>query len=120
MSEFAQSKFTHAQMSLKHFLDRNGIKNALEFEIPRWNEWHGEKLKVYSIDILLLDPRYLNVAIEVEGDHSSTTNNQRREKYLERLGIPTYHTSNETAIEFPEDILKDLNEHFRRVETDWP
>lgn len=120
-SEVTPRSYTEYQMNLAAYLQSLGIQIAIEFPIPRWNEWHEThgynsktiwELKQYRIDILLFDPRYTQVALEAEGKGSASADNQKREAYLLKLGIPTLHIRNGTPFA---NVASDL-EHFKRPE----
>jgi very-short-patch-repair endonuclease len=63
----------------------------------------------YWVDILSVDPRFKSVAIEVEGEGSSSRNNRERDAYLGKLGISVLHVSNK---EPSENVITWLKQNF--------
>ena len=93
-------------------LNKAKIACCLEWMIPRYGEYTDSgALKSYSLDILLIDPRYQNVGIEMEGDGSGSKDNPERDDYIKRLGITLLHFKNGTP---SQSIIDLLNADFRR------
>ena len=106
--------YTKDAVRIASALNRAQIACQLEHTIVRYGEFNARgQQKTYSLDILIIDPRYRPVAIEVEGEGSASRDNDRRDRFLAGLGIAVLHVDNRTA---GKDVIARLDGSFRRVE----
>ncbi len=111
MSAHRVGTFTKDAVRIASALNRAKIACRLEHEIIRYGEFTKDgKQKTYSIDILVCDPRYESVAIEVEGEGSASRDNDKRDQYLATLGIRVLHIDNKTS---GEQVIIRLNGSFK-------
>ena len=114
-SQLSVKTFTHDAIRIASVLNRHRIYYTLEWTVPRYGEYtNGGILKTYSLDILVHDPRYETVAIEVEGAGSSSKDNDKRDAYLSTLGIRVLHVDNKVS---GDEVLVRLNGSFRKKES---
>jgi hypothetical protein len=96
-------------------LNQLGIRYLSEWGFPRWNEYRGNgSLRSYTADIVVVDHRYHNGVIEIEGGGSASKDNEKRDQYFTELGLWVEHLANEKVQEG--EILKLLDCHKREDE----
>ena len=111
-NEYQRKTFKSDAIRIASALAKAKIDYSLEWQVPRYNEYtRGGTLKSYYLDILVCDPRYETVAIEVEGEGSSSRDNLKRDEYLSTLGIRVLHVDNKTK---GDEVIVRLNGSFRR------
>ena len=93
-SNFRRGTFTKDHVRIASALNRAHIDCQLAHTVIRYGEFKNGHPLSYSIDILVIDPRYKPVAIEVEGGGSSSRDNLERDAYLGSLGISVLHVDN--------------------------
>jgi hypothetical protein len=105
--------YTMSHTSMMAYLNRQGIRFLSEQEFIRPNEYRANgSLKTYTLDILITDPRFKNVAIEVEGKGSASKDNERRDAFFLQRNIDILHFGNKDR---HEAILSAL-EHYKLPE----
>lgn len=90
-----------------------------EYELPRWNEYWGEgKLKTWTVDILIIDQRYWNGVLEINGsihdNPSVARSDAHKRRFIQKLGLWFEELENEDVSE--QNIRAILNRHLRRVD----
>jgi very-short-patch-repair endonuclease len=110
-NEYQQKAFKHDAVRIASALNKAKIDCTLEHEVVRYGEFKNGHPLSYVLDILLIDPRYQSVAIEVEGEGSSSKDNDKRDAYLSTLGIRVLHVDNKIK---GEEVIVRLNGSFRR------
>ena len=77
-------------------LDQLGIRYLSEWEFSRWNEYRDNgALKSYVADIVVIGPRHYSGVMEIEAEGSASKDNEKRDRYFERLGLWVNHLENE-------------------------
>ncbi|MDE1854502.1 MAG: hypothetical protein KGI38_12260 [Thaumarchaeota archaeon] len=110
--------FTSDAVRIASVLNRAKIACTLEYSFLRVGEFTKDgRPKSYTVDILLLDPRFVPTAIEVEGDGSASRDNEKRDAYLATLGLRVLHVDNKTK---GEEVIIRLNGSFRKQEGKFP
>ena len=113
-NEYQRKTFKSDAIRIASALNRAGIFYSLEWVIPRYGEYRNGHPLSYVVDIMVLDWRYKSVAIEVEGEGSSSKENTKRDAYLSTLGITVLHVDNKVK---SEEVVVRLNASFRNPET---
>ena len=95
-TNFRISSYTEDHRRAMIILTQLGVRSLAEWEFPRWNEYRGNgTLRSYTADIVVVDPRYFNGILEIEGEGSASKDNEKRDRYFERLGLWVNHLENE-------------------------
>ena len=98
MSSSSIGSYTGAHQKALAILNHLGVAFRAEEEFVRWNEYHGKgnmaRLKTWRADILIIDSRYENFVLEIEGKGSNSSDNESRDHYFERHGLPVDHLPN--------------------------
>ena len=111
-NEWLQKTYKSDAIRIASALNRFYIFYSLEWCIPRYGEFTKDGYpKSYYVDIMIMDERYVPTAIEVEGEGSSSRDNEKRDAYLSTLGIRVLHVDNKTK---GEEVIARLNGSFRR------
>jgi hypothetical protein len=97
-------------------LNKFKIACRMEYEVIRFGEFRNGHPLTYSIDILVVDSRYRPVAIEVEGEGSSSKNNDARDAYLGSLGLSVMHVPNSTP---SIKVIEQLDKFYRKNQVDF-
>lgn len=107
-SDFRVGTYTRDAVGIASALNTARIAIILEHTIIRYGEYtKSGNPKTYLIDIMVVDPLFRPVAIEVEGEGSSSKDNDKRDAYLSKLGITVLHVDNKTPAA---EVLKRLEE----------
>jgi len=109
-SDFRRPTYTDKHVELLALLANRGFKiKGSEVPILREGEYTADgKPKAYQIDILL-EP---NFAVEVEGEGSSSKDNEERNQYLKSKGFEVIHVANE---EVGEQAIKKIEAYVSGV-----
>jgi very-short-patch-repair endonuclease/chorismate mutase len=100
-TEFRKPTDTEAEQLLIAELSRRGV-NFLT-QVPYVRESVDEIPKTYNVDILVGG----NLAIEVEGEGSSSANNKERDDFFRSKGIRVFHIPNDCVMKYA-DLIADL------------
>jgi len=110
-NEYQQKAFKKDAVRIASALNRAHIACTLEHEVVRYGEYKNGHPLSYVLDILLIDPRYDTVAIEVEGEGSSSKDDYQRDWYLSTRGIRVLHVDNKVK---SEEVIIRLNGSFKK------
>jgi very-short-patch-repair endonuclease len=110
-AEWQRKTFKADAIRIASALARAKIDYSLEWVIPRYGEYRNGHPLSYVVDIMVLDEKYVPTAIEVEGEGSSSKDNDKRDAYLSTLGIRVLHVDNKTK---GDQVIIRLNGSFRK------
>jgi very-short-patch-repair endonuclease len=95
---------TEAEQLLTAELSRRGVEFLTQVPYVRESEFTADGIpKTYTVDILIGG----NMAIEVEGEGSSSANNKERDDFFRSKGIRVFHIPNSMIMKYA-DVVADL------------
>ena len=107
-----QKTFKKDAVRVSNALNQVHIDNTLEYLIPRDGEYNRDgKPKFYSIDVLVHDPTFELVGIDMWGKGSASEDNPKRDAKIKAEGICLLHFKNSTK---SESIINLLESEFRK------
>ncbi len=98
-NEYQRKTFKGDAIRIASALAKAKIDYSLEWVVPRYGEFKNGHPLSYVVDLMVLDERFKPLAIEMEGEGSSSKDNTKRDQYLNGLGITVLHIDNRTPSE---------------------
>ena len=96
-------------------LNQMGMRYLSEWAFPRRSEYRGNgPLETYTAGLVIVDSRFYNGALGIEGSGSASKDNEKRDLHFSGLGLWIEHLANESMGE--EEIQAALGRHKRADE----